>query len=104
MVDRIPKDLVEGTARKIGICEKSYILARPGDLATGMGSLEVCIFDDALTARLQSRLAFCEGSERSRTSARNTHLVREHDLRDRVLIAGVRIVNIRFGLLQFGLT
>jgi len=49
-------------------------------------------------------LVIGEGFKMNRASARNTHLVRKEDLRDRVLIARVRIVNIRFGLLQFGLT
>lgn len=45
-----------------------------------------------------------ESPKMNRMSARETHLVGEEDLRDRVLIAGVRIVNVRFGLLQLCLT
>ena len=56
------------------------------------------------TAGRTRPLVIAKVSKMNRTSARNTHLVREEDLRDRVLIARVRIVNIRFGLLQFGLT
>jgi hypothetical protein len=41
-----------------------------------------------------------EGSPMNRMSACETHLVREEDLRDRVLIARVRIIDVRFGLLQ----
>jgi hypothetical protein len=43
-------------------------------------------------------------SKINRMSACETHLVREEDLRDRVLIARVRIIDVRFGLLQLCLT
>ena len=42
---------------------------------------------------------FADVQKRNRVLAGETHLVREEDLRYRVLVAGVRIVNVGFGLL-----
>ncbi len=55
--------------------------------------------DRSRAAERTRQEVFANVQKRNRVLAGKTHLVREEDLRYRVLIAGVRIVNIGFGLL-----
>ena len=59
--------------------------------------------DQNRAAEYARQYIFADIQKRNRMLASETDLVREEDLRDRVLIAGVRIINIGFGFLQFGL-